>query len=377
MIAYLAIFVLAVVSYPAGDHPIDQTISLPYVQGGTVSGVGDGQYVKNSTMRGEQSVLIPALGVTSTMKLTGTHWTIERLTFSNQTLPGAGIGLLVTNKQPTGAHGLGAGKHTLNRLTFEHYGIGIQFGEELKTNNCDSVQANKLWFNRCDTCVNTVNQMGMTNEFHDTSANGCVDIFRFEAGGKWLIDGVFAGYTREDKPDGAVLRLVGNGRLNNKGERIEQGIGNNNNNFIVRNVNMDTQVGSRLALVRIDEHFTHPSKVKIDGGMIAYDYYWQDRKHQVITRNPADITIRDYVGLQTGAFADDYKAGKAHTRYLIENCVIAGGDVNGDGRFDGVDLLDPGHSDATNIWLTVRDCKTPNGETIPPTYLRPMSKELQ
>jgi hypothetical protein len=354
-------------TFPAGDIPLTETKVLPHVAGGSIQGAGDGQHLKPaSKYRGEVTAFLPDAGILPALKLTGTNWLMERFLVKGN---GTGIGLLVTNRGPTGKHSLGPGKHQLNNLSFESLETGIQFGEELRTLNCDSVVAENLWFRQCKNGVKTVNQMGMTNTFRDTNTSGVENVFVFEAGGKVDMHGIdVAGKTYFP---GAVIRLVGTGRINKQGVRIEEGIGNNSNVFSASDIYIDHSSGGNMALVRVDNHMTYPARVTLRGGHISYDDYLADGKYQLVLKNPCTVKLEDFVNLQAGTFFVEYDPSYPPVRILINNCSLSGLDHNGDGQFDAADLL----ADSTvPVCLTARDCDDAKGNSLPNVYMRELAK---
>lgn len=358
------------VEFPAGDHVVPNSV-LPFVSGGIIGGVSDGQYIKpGRPLRGEMTVLIPHDRFRPLFTLTGTHWKLHDFTMYGGSEQ-ASMGLLIT--YPAGKKGIGSGKHNLDRLTFQDFATGIQFGEALDTRNSDSVDGEDLWYVRCNTCINVKNLMGMANTFENVSANNCGDVFRFEAGGKWKMSDVFCG---DSHYEGSVVHLVGTPIRNNKGKLVEKGIGSNNNQYLVSNVNIDTSDGGNKRLLTIDRHIRHAPSIRFEGGHIAYDDYRKSKKRLLLVRNPCHIVIEGVSGLQAGTIWIESDLQLPPCRIKVVDCElrsgwsgvgdpVPGGDLNGDGQFNGLDLIDPHCPGAKHVWLKVADCYRQNGEAIP------------
>jgi hypothetical protein len=359
--------------FPDGDHVLPNAV-LPFVSGGTIAGVGDGQYIKpGRPLRGEMTVLIPRDPGRPLFTLTGTFWKLRDFTMYGGEQP-ATLGLLIT--YPQDKKGIGSGKHNLDRLTMQNFATGIQFGDTLATRNSDSVDGEDLWFVGCPTCINVKNVMGMTSTWENVNANNCGDVFRFEAGGKWRIEDIFCG---DSQLEGSIIHLVGTQRKNNRGRMVEKGIGSNNNQYFVTNVNIDTSDGGNKRLLTIDRHLRHTPSIRISDGHIACDDYRKNKKHLIVVRNTCNIVIEGVSGLQAGTFWIEFDPTLPVARIKVVDCELrsgwkgagdpfGNGDVNGDGQFDGLDLIDPNSPGAKHVRLKAVDCYLQNGAAIPDAY---------
>lgn len=282
--------------FPASDHKIANMV-LPFVRGGEICGDGDGQYIKlGGKLRGSMSVVMPEDPTRPLFTLSGDWWKVHDLTMYGGLTPAA-LGLLITKPMA----GLGSGKHNLDRLTFQGFKTGLQFGESLDTKNCDSTDGEDLWFVQCDEAIAVRNTMGMTCQWENINANATGDVFAFYAGGKHAVDGVFVGDTDRD---GSILHLIGTRDTlpNNKGDYPVRGIGSNNDAYTVEDANIDTSNAGHTSLVTLDEHFPSAPLVSLLGGHVAFDHYRREGRYQAELRNPYHLVLDRVEGLQRETF---------------------------------------------------------------------------
>jgi len=345
-----------------------ETLTLPVVVGGSIQGLGDGQ-PQNKAHTGLMSV-VDAPGLKTGMVFNGAYFDVKKFTYVGD---GTGTAFHINRLDK-----LSTGHHSFNNITLKDWNVGFQFGSDLDTNNCNGVKSNVIRFENCRTAVLTKNTMGMRNPFRDVHLAGCRNGFVFEAGGKASFRDVFvsdAKPTTKDDPAGALLCLVGTGKFNNKGQRVELGIGNNNNTFTFERVFMDSSVGADMLLVDMKNHFTHPPYISIEKGQISYSDYWlpgtpvETARPMMILRNPYVLDLSKLKGaLQTGTIFAHHDPAREPGIIILGNAQIEGADADGDGDVDASDLINPTTSGYGKVNLTARNLYTPKGKTVPHTY---------
>lgn len=369
MLKRLCIFALLITLYRAtsaaeladGDFP-GLTLEGTYTVGGSFVGASEGQYVKlGRPLRGEATHILADKPCDCMATLPGEAWSIERMNFDGRKLAKAAI--LIS--RPAGSKGIGTGKHSIRNVTVNACQYGIQFGEQLDQSNGDNCTVEKFTATNCEAVMVTFNNQSLCNTFRSTRVMFAKNVFQFYAGGKFKAEDTGVKELREPCN---LLHLVGTGEINKKGVRVERGIGNNADHYTLYNTWADTLSGSWLCLVRMEHHIPWHPNIVIDGGKLSYDDYTKDGRYQLVLKNPVTVRISNFSNLQSGSFYVEHNPEYPVARIIVDNGELAGGDINGDGRFDAKDLIAP--ECAKHVWLTARDCTDTAGKPLLNVYHR-------
>jgi hypothetical protein len=359
--------------FSPGKHTID-TIVLPAHIGGFLRGASSGSYKNplHPNLVGDATYLMFNPTAKNGIEVRGADWTIEDLTLVNQSNDSASIGLLMA--KPSKDVGLGVGGHKIRNLNYHGYTTAIQIAEKVTDGNCDTSVWETVTFDTCGRGVVIKNTMGMDHRFRGVESKFTGDSFTVDAGGKIVIDDYFCASVPKEVDHISCLVLNGTSRTT----------GHNNNDFRLQNIKSHQPVGSKFRICTINTHNPSAPNILVDGGFIPYDNYFDEHRFQLAVRNPANIKIENYCGLQTGTlwledkqFDDDGKS-LPPTMMKVYNCRFQGDDMNGDGIITAADWPHPSCPAVKNqrVWLNSRDCFNMAGEPLKSHYVRPMKKGL-
>ena len=317
------------------DYDISASLVLPSGVGGSVVGVGGGQYfAPGHAMRSCSSVLLwRGNSRSAAIEMRGLEQSVDSLSVCD-----APIGILFRK----GELGLRTGKSVIRDTWLTNCKVGVQCAVAEEEYDCDSLRLDRVFFHDCKTGFRVTNAEGTGHTVLSTWFRSDQDdstCFLFEGGGNLWATGVTICKAS------CVLKIDG-----------RRAISPSSAQYTISGIRIDADAGP-CRIVDVTE--PSPCQVAVRDCHVAYSSYHKNSAPMFSLSGSSSLTVDNFYNLQRGAirWADQPRRGTNDT----PNIAIYRSRVNGCENV--LDLLDASNSSGA-AYLVVQDCFDMQGNPL-------------